>query len=287
MRKVGIFKIEKQALQFWSYLKEKGVDSSLEKDEDQVGWSIWVADEDQVESAQSDIKLFIDDPTDKKFTLQNKLEKPVVEPDQKNFRKPSGFKQFDLRKQWQSDVRKPGVYTLSLIIIVVMVYLVSGMGKNALIINPLKLDLHILEGQIWRLITPIFLHFSFFHIFFNMWWLYDLGSQLEKKKGHKFLLTFIFILAVCSNLSQFLYSGPNFGGMSGVIYGLFGYVWIKTKLDPADGFRLDPAVAMIMFGFFFLCFTGVFGNIANLAHAGGLLVGIGWGFASAYKWNRG
>ena len=80
MRKVGIFKIEKQALQFWSYLKEKGVDSSLEKDEDQVGWSIWVADEDQVESAQSDIKLFIDDPTDKKFTLQNKLEKPVVEP---------------------------------------------------------------------------------------------------------------------------------------------------------------------------------------------------------------
>ena len=120
-----------------------------------------------------------------------------------------------------------------------------------------------------------------------MWWLYDLGSQLEKKKVHKFLLTFIFILAVCSNLSQFLYSGPNFGGMSGVIYGLFGYVWIKTKLDPADGFRLDPAVAMIMFGFFFLCFTGVFGNIANLAHAGGLLVGIGWGFASAYKWNRG
>ena len=166
MRKVGIFKIEKQALQFWSYLKEKGVDSSLEKDEDQVGWSIWVADEDQVESAQSDIKLFIDDPTDKKFTLQNKLEKPVVEPDQKNFRKPSGFKQFDLRKQWQSDVRKPGVYTLSLIITVVMVYLVSGMGKNALIINPLKLDLHILEGKIWRLITPIFLHFIFFHIFF-------------------------------------------------------------------------------------------------------------------------
>ena len=39
--------------------------------------------------------------------------------------------------------------------------------------------------------------------------------------------------------------------------------------------------------FFLLCFTGVFGNIANLAHAGGLLVGIGWGFASAYKWNRG
>ena len=55
-------------------------------------------------------------------------------------------------------------------------------------------------------------------------------------------------------------SGPAFGGMSGVVYGLFGYVWVKTRLDPADGFRLDPMVAMIMFGFFIICFTGMFGG---------------------------
>ena len=165
----------------------------MEKDEDQVGWSIWVADEDQVESAQSDIKLFIDDPTDKEVYPPKQTRKTGCRTGSKNFRKPSGFKHsFDLRKQWQSDVRKPGVYTLSLIITVVMVYLVSGMGKNALIINPLKLDLQILEGQIWEVNYSIFLHFNFFHIFFNMWWLYYLGSQLEKKKGHKFLLTFIF-----------------------------------------------------------------------------------------------
>ena len=181
MRKVGIFKIEKQALQFWSYLKEKGVDSSLEKDEDQVGWSIWVADEDQVSlhNQISNCLLMIQLIRSLPSKTNSKNGSNRIK---KNFRKPSGFKQFDLRKQWQSDVRKPGVYTLSLIITVVMVYLVSGMGKNALIINPLKLDLQILEGQIWRLITPIFLHFSFFHIFFNMWWLYDLGSQLEKKR---------------------------------------------------------------------------------------------------------
>ena len=75
--------------------------------------------------------------------------------------------------------------------------------------------------------------------------------------------------------------------MSGVIYGLFGYVWVKTRLDPADGFRLDPTVAIIMFGLFLLCFTGIFGGIANWAHAGGLAVGIVWGYASAYRWNQG
>ena len=120
-----------------------------------------------------------------------------------------------------------------------------------------------------------------------MWWLYDLGTQIEYRKGSKFFLTFVILLAITSNLAQFFASGPNFGGMSGVVYGLFGYVWIKCKLDPGDGFRLDPTVAIIMFGFFFLCFTGVFGNIANLAHAGGLALGIAWGYASALKWNRG
>ena len=72
-----------------------------------------------------------------------------------------------------------------------------------------------------------------------------------------------------------------------MVYGLFGYVWVKNRLDPADGFRLDPTVAMIMFGFFLLCFTGIFGGIANWAHTGGLAVGLAWGYASAYRWNRG
>ena len=60
--------------------------------------------------------------------------------------------------------------------------------------------------------------------------------------------------------------------MSGVVYGLFGYVWIKSKLDPGDGFQIDPTIAMIMFVFFVICFTGIFGGVANWAHAGGLVV---------------
>jgi GlpG protein len=286
MRRIGIFEIQKDALRFWNYLKEKGVDSSLEE-ESKSEWSIWVAEEDQVQSAQNDLKTFRENPLDQTFDVANPRPVPSFDDPVEKPPKRSGFKQFDLRRQWSRQERKPGLFTLSLIITSVAVFLVSGMGQNPMISNPLKITSAILDGQIWRLITPIFLHLSIFHIFFNMWWLYDLGSQIESKKGSKFFLTFVVLLAVASNLSQYFYSGPNFGGMSGVIYGLFGYVWIKSRFDPADGFQLDPTIAIIMFGFFFLCFFGIFGNIANLAHAGGLVVGLAWGYASAFKWNRG
>ena len=313
MRRIGTFEFEKEALQFWNYLKEKGVDSSLEKEDSQNAWSIWVADEDSVPNAQTDMDLFLGNPNDPKFKIKSKLKKPDDEIEAKVPKKTAGFKQFDLRKQWQAQDRKVGTYTLSIIIASVLFFLFSGMGNLDSMVNPLKIDSRIMEGQLWRLITPIFIHFGPLHIFFNMWWLYDLGTQIEKRKGAKFFITFVLILAAVSNFCEFLYieyflqphgelreltaSGAmtmtdltTIGGMSGVIFGLGGYVWIKCKLDPADGFRLDPTIALIMFAFFLLGFTGIFdayGTIANFCHAGGLIVGIAWGYASAYKWNRG
>ena len=313
MRRIGIFEFEKDALQFWNYLKEKGVDSSLEKEDSPHAWSIWVADEDSVSNAQTDMDLFLGNPSDPKFKIKNKLEKPDDAIEAKIPKKTAGFKQFDLRKQWQTQDRKVGTYTLSIIITSVLFFLFSGMGNLDSIVNPLKIDSRIMEGQLWRLITPIFIHFGPLHIFFNMWWLYDLGTQIEKRKGAKFFITFVLILAAVSNYCEFLYieyylqppgelrelvangvmtmsDVTTIGGMSGVIFGLGGYVWIKCKLDPADGFRLDPTIALIMFAFFLLGFTGIFdgyGTIANFCHAGGLIVGIAWGYASAYKWNRG
>ena len=75
MRRIGIFEFEKEALQFWNYLKEKGVDSSLEKEDSQNAWSIWVADEDSVPNAQTDMDLFLGNPSDPKFKIKSKLKK--------------------------------------------------------------------------------------------------------------------------------------------------------------------------------------------------------------------
>ena len=293
MRRVADFDHEKLALRFWGYLKKEGVEASLEQNEseEKKGWEIWVTEEDQVNSAISLLHEFQANPEDEKFISNYKSEE---KPETNNGSSPKRFKEFNLREKWQRHDRSTGTITLSIIITSVAVFLLSGMGRNTELVGSFfmseKMDGHLsefLSGEVWRVFTPIFLHFNFMHILFNMFWLYDLGGQIEKRKGGKFFISFVLLIALISNLTQFILTGPAFGGMSGVVYGLFGYVWVKTRLDPADGFRLDPTVAIIMFGFFLLCFTGLFGGIANWAHAGGLAVGLAWGYGSAYRWNQG
>ena len=292
MRKAGDFNEQKKALRFWNYLKAKGVDSSLEEDGGE--WTIWVADEDDLQLATEEFNEFSETPDDEKFTTATPLQKPQKEEQDPKPKGPAqGFSEQNLRDRWQKRERSSGVLTMSLLITSVAVYLLSGMGTNKEILKGFYISLQseglteVLNGQFWRLFTPIFLHFSPLHILFNMYWLHVLGSQIERLKGPKFFITFVLALALFSNLAQFFMSGPLFGGMSGVVYGLFGYVFIKCKFDPGDGFNIDSFTANIMFGWFALCFIGVFPSIANWAHAGGLLVGLAWGYGSALRWNRG
>ena len=128
-------------------------------------------------------------------------------------------------------------------------------------------------GQVWRLVTPIFLHFGLLHILFNMYWLYDLGTMIERRLGSILYILLILAIAVPSNYAQFAVTGPMFGGMSGVVYGLFGYVWVRGRLEPTSGLNLQSNVAVIMIGWFVLCATGLVGNMANWAHGGGLAMG--------------
>jgi len=293
MRKVADIKIEKDALHFWAFLKRKGIEASYEKvsDDNHSLWEIWVDDEDNVSSALKYLEEFSENPQNEKFLISpRKIKEIDTSPKQKK----SNFKVFNLSEKWHRNNHSTGLLTLSIIIFCIAVFLLSGMGKNTEVVGVLfiseRMDgglTEILSGQFWRIITPVFLHFNYLHIIFNLLWLNNLGSQIEKRKGIKFLLSFLLVTAALSNLTQFLITGPAFGGMSGVVYGLFGYVWIKSRLDPADGFHIDQTISFIMFGFFFFCFTGLFGGIANWAHAGGLLTGLAWGYGSAYRWNRG
>lgn len=128
-------------------------------------------------------------------------------------------------------------------------------------------------GQAWRLFTPMFLHFSWAHLLFNMFGLYELGGILERRYGAGRFLLLVAGLALVSNVAQYVGAGPAFGGMSGVIFGLFGYVWVQGRLNPAGfGYVLAPQAIVATMIWFALCFTGFF-PIANYAHAGGLLAG--------------
>ena len=290
MRSIAIFKEEKLALRFWNYLQGEGVESSLEENGSDA-WAIWVIDEEKIPSAIQSLEKFKETPEDPKFNSTIKTES---KPSQKSFINPefkSRFKNYNLREKWQKQDRAPGMISLSIIIFSVVIFLVSGMGKNLDVVSKLQISekmdgslSEVFDGQVWRIVTPIFLHLGWFHILFNMLWLHELGSQIEKRKGSPFIILFILATAIISNLTQFKFGSPNFGGMSGVVYALFGYVWIKSKFDPGDGLFINQSTELIMLAWFFLCF--LIPGIANWAHAGGLLTGSAWGYISAVRWNR-
>ncbi len=138
------------------------------------------------------------------------------------------------------------------------------------------------NGEIWRLFTPIFIHGSFFHLLFNMMWLYQIGSLIEKKEGNFFFGVLICIVAVISNFVFYLVVGPNVGGMSGVIYGLVGYLWAYRKVAPTSQYFLDEGLIRFFFIWYVFCWVLTllssrlhFGaSVANTVHGVGAFVGI-------------
>lgn len=135
------------------------------------------------------------------------------------------------------------------------------------------------SGEAWRLITPTFLHFSFMHIFFNSLGVWDLGRRLELLLGKMNYVVFFVLAAALSNLAQFLwYPAGFFGGISGVVYALVGFIMVSHKLAPHKLTALQPAELGFALFWLVLCMTGVLdsfigGGVANAAHLGGLLVG--------------
>lgn len=142
------------------------------------------------------------------------------------------------------------------------------------------------HGEIWRLITPIFIHFGILHLVFNLMWLRDLGGFFQDRFGVRQLVLFVFITGAVSNYGQLLWSGPMFGGLSGVNYALFGYLWMRGKHDRFAAWSLNPQIVQTMMAWFAVCAVGLIPNVANFAHGVGLVAGMAWGFACG-KLSRG
>jgi GlpG protein len=144
----------------------------------------------------------------------------------------------------------------------------------------------VFHGQVWRLFTPIFIHYGLIHILFNMLWFYQLGSMIEARQSSLFLLAFIAVSAALSNSAQYYFDGPGFGGMSGVVYALAGYIWIRGKYDRSSGLFLSTQNVAILVVWLVICYTGAVGPIANAVHLTGLITGMAWGAAAAFLASR-
>ncbi len=155
------------------------------------------------------------------------------------------------------------------------------------------------EGEIWRLITPVLLHADIFHILFNMIWLIVLGNQIERRVGGWRSIILILVAGIISNTAQYLMGGPSFLGYSGIICAMAGFVWVRQRKAPWEGYLLHRAtlffIGIYVLGLFvlqliafFIAFGG--GNwqlgtgIANTAHIVGGLTGIALGQLGFFAW---
>lgn len=138
----------------------------------------------------------------------------------------------------------------------------------------------IAHGQIWRLFTPALMHGGFLHILFNCYYVLLFGSAIESIKGQRLFLPLVLVSAVVSNCAQAIWQAVipmggfgGFLGLSGVVYALFGYVWMRGKFAPQDRLGVPQQTVGFMLAWLLICMTGFAGPIANAAHVFGLIVG--------------
>ena len=266
---------EEQAPVITNYLRSRGIEASARSGK-QSHAEIWVEDENDLEAAKSSLQEYLADPTAEKFQRPPTNTPPV---------KKTRTRYIDVRTQI---FHRPALRTVTtaLIAISVLVFIARQAIPSVdawLIfsgyIQPMFKEIR--AGEVWRLLTPIFLHFNIIHIAFNMIWLYILGNQIEQREGSKYLLLLVIAIGIISNTCQYLTATSIFGGFSGVVYGLLGYIWIMSRFKPRSGYLMDNFTLIFMMIWLLMGIIGMVGNIANAAHLFGFVSGVVWGLIAS------
>lgn len=324
MRMIGSLNSAKHGERFAAYLLTEGINNQVE--EEGGVWEVWIKDEDELNRSKILLEEFNQNPDDKKYleglakanSIRREKERKVREY-QKKIHVGTG--------SVGSTQSTP--LTICLIIICGIVALPTSFGNNMssqtmrsfvynsikpekakeLLVklgdNPVNPSPETLEkpairhasvssGQVWRLVTPAFIHHGAMHLVFNMLWLFQFGKLLENRYGTAYLGLLCLVIAVISTFAQcavptaiggsISYFGPGgylmngLGGMSGVVYGLFGFIWVKSSIDPSSRMMIPQSTVTILLIWLVFCMTPMakefgLGNVANWAHGVGLLVG--------------
>ncbi len=322
MRHIGSLPDQAAARRFRAWLLSLGTATDIEQEDEQ--WTIWIHDEDLVESARAELESFRATPqSDLYVQAEQALEAAERATARVNRPAPTHPR---AGQQWTITPSRSCPATVALMGLSALLTLVCVRGLSPegdfefqMAYEPVMSKLtivdieeraegvftstyniskaaehlweavttdrdfqppdhgvgQILHGHVWRLVTPAFLHFSIPHILFNLLYLRFLGGEVESKRGLARYLGLILLVAIISNVGQYAITGsPLFGGMSGVVYGVFGYILMRERFAPQQGLSMPPNTTFWLLGWFFLCMFGVIGGVANGAHAFGLASGM-------------
>jgi len=226
--------------------------------------------QDKIAQAKLEFESFIKEPFDKKYQQAAWQHGETVTLNSNDLTLFAHFK--------ESFFAHAGIVTLIVFALCWVVFLGSNLGWARPLFNLLQFYPHLSAdafiAEPWRIIGPAFFHFSWLHIVFNTMWWWQLGGNIEKSLGKGVLINLLLISAIFSNLGQFVVSGSNFGGLSGVVYALVGFMWWYGYLAPEKGLSLSKPIIGFLLFWLVLGFVDLLPvNVANTAHLLGLISG--------------
>ena len=251
------------------YLSSRGMHCELTQSE--VGITVWLADESRSGEAEPEVKRFLKEPYHPRYAEAS------WQSGTPNSRIDYSAGHHSLTAHF---LMQAGPVTLLVMALCTCLFILQLIGLNLYASLSFHQDVSQLSGwQIWRFVTPAFLHFSALHLIFNLMWWWYLAGLVERQLGTSKLLTLLLVGAVIPNLLEFLLSGPDFGGLSAVVNTLVGYCWIVGRMKPDGEVKLQDGIFIFMVVWLAIGFSGLLGNnLANAAHLSGLAIGLlhGW-----------
>lgn len=178
---------------------------------------------------------------------------------------------------------------LGLIIAVFLAQLASifFLGDDYIEVWGAKVNSLIVQGEWWRLVTPIFIHSSanILHIVFNAYALYILGREVETFYGSLRFLIIFFIAGISGSIASLFLNRYASVGASGAIFGLIGaegvFLYLNRRILGERSRRaLQNVIGLIVLNLL----IGLQGGIDNWAHLGGLIGGAALSWFIGPRW---
>jgi rhomboid protease GluP len=179
--------------------------------------------------------------------------------------------------------------TAILIAVNVIVYVyTSAAGGNFLETDPAliyqwgQVGVFVINGAYYQLLTSMFVHASIVHLAGNMIFLLVFGLRGEEMFSLPEYMSIYFLGGIAGNLLSLLFLPWNVPsvGASGAIFAMFGAAIIHARRSVGQS-----VIGALIYGFFLL-FLSVAPNVNNLAHIGGLVVGLVIGYVLAARRKR-
>jgi GlpG protein len=289
MRSAGQIPDKVLARRFADYLLTRGISVRLAAGPE--GFTVWVYDEDHLPQVREELARFLAAPADPRYSVAREADELRARAQQAAA--PAAARQIVLPP---AAARVGPMATPLTLALVVFCGVVAAYTQFAPLDAPILAKLTIADidrvdtatirwrhleelrsGEVWRILTPCFVHLDGLHLFFNSLGLLLFGRQIEASHGTLALAAMVLGFGAASNYAQYLVHGPQFAGMSGVVFGLFGFAALMSRFAPTAGIAVAPETALVTGLWFVVCFTGLVGPIANTAHAVGLILGVASG----------